>query len=266
MTTTVGESRALSDDGGTPISRPYRRPATPELIIPNAPWETVRARVHKLWVAQDAPHHSLLGQTRSGKTYLIVNGLLPMCKWDRVLIIDVKGDDPSLPIGRKVTRMPGRFRAVADMIREKKPMQNWFRLIVDRNYEIAHEQVGEALEEIFEMGDFVVVVDELRAILDTRPPGINLAPIWETLMMRGGYKGISMINATQEPRWVKGSFYTQASFFWLSRVEDERAQQRIAEIGSSRALLPHLGQIEKRRWLYMDNEEPQRFWARTKVT
>jgi len=74
-----------------------------------------------------------------------------------------------------------------------------------------------------------------------------------------------MVNLTQEPRWVPHSYYTQSSFFFLGRVEDELSQKRIAEIGSSRALLEHLSRIRKRNWLYMDNEESDRFWARTMV-
>lgn len=238
-----------------------------DLVIPEVPWEAVRSRVNRLWVANEAPHHSLLGLTRSGKTFLIVKGLLPMAKWDRVLIIDMKdGSDPALQIGKPVRRMPSKgFRAVRDMVREEKPEQNWLRLIADPDWAIASQQVGEALDMVYEMGDFVVVIDELRGVTDARPPGINLAPQWERLMMRGGSRGISMINATQEPRFVKHSFYTQASFAWFSRIEDELSQKRVAEIGSSRALLPHLSNIRKRNWIFMDNEEPDRYWARTMV-
>lgn len=238
-----------------------------DLHIPEVPWDHVRARVRRLWVANEAPHHSLIGQTRSGKTYLIVEGLLPMAKWDRVLIIDMKdGSDPALQIGKPVQRLPSKgYRAVRDMVRENKAEQNWFRLIASPDWAVATEQVGEALDMVYEMGDWVVVIDELRGVTDSRPPGINLAPQWERLMMRGGSRGISMINATQEPRFVKHSFYTQASFGWLSRVEDELSQKRIAEIGSSRALLPHLSRIQKRNWIFMDNEEQDRYWARTMV-
>jgi DNA segregation ATPase FtsK/SpoIIIE-like protein len=248
-----------------PVLASDRKPTS--LHIPEVPWPTIRARVHEKWVANEAPHHSLIGQTRSGKTYLIVNGILPMAEWDRVLIIDMKdGTDPALQIGKPVQRMPSKgFRAVRDMVRERKPRQNWFRLIASPDWAVASEQVGEALDAVYEMGDFVVVIDELRGVTDARPPGINLAPSWERLMMRGGSRGISMINATQEPRWVRHSFYTQAAFGWLSRVEDELSQKRIAEIGSSRLLLPHLSRIQKRHWIYMDNEDPDRFWGKTMV-
>lgn len=238
-----------------------------ELFIPDMPWDAVQSRVRRLWVANEAPHHSVIGQTRSGKTFLIVEGLLPLAEWDRVLIIDMKdGDDPALQIGKPVNRLPRKgYRAVRDMVRENKPRQNWFRLIAHPDYRIANEQVGEALDLVYEAGDFVVVIDELRGLTDAKAPGINLAAPWERLMMRGGSRGICMINGTQEPRWVRHSFYTQPSFSWVSRVEDELSQKRIAEIGSSRALLAHLAKIQKRNFIFMDNEDEDRFFARTMV-
>jgi hypothetical protein len=74
-----------------------------------------------------------------------------------------------------------------------------------------------------------------------------------------------MVNLSQEPKWLPSSYYTQSSFYWISRIEDEAVQKRITEIGSSRALLPHLQAIPKRRWIYMDNLDDDRFWAKTMV-
>ena len=114
-------------------------------------------------------------------------------------------------------------------------------------------------------GDWVVVVDELRYVTDTKAPGLNLSPQWEAIVLRGGSRGVGLVNLTQEPRWVRGSFYTQGSYYWISRVEDEAAQKRIAEIGSSRALLDHLTNIPRRTWIYTDSLEDERFWAYTRV-
>lgn len=241
--------------------------ANQTLTIPDLGWDRVVARLNRLWIVKKASHHSLMGQTRSGKSYLVSKGLLPkLAKWDRVLIVDVKGDDPSLQIGRPVRRIPSKLASVRRMVEEDKPYQNWFRLVTYDDWQDAHEQVGEAYERVFNDGEWLIYHDELRAIVDPRPPGINLRPEWERFRLRGGSKGIGLIDATQEPRWVPGSFYSQSSFFWFSRIEDEVSQKRLSEIGSSRALMPHLAGIPKRRWLYMDNEEDDRFWARTVVT
>lgn len=242
---------------------------TPDtLTITDMSWEAVVARLNRLWVVRQASHHSIMGQTRSGKSYLVSKGLLPaLAKWDRLLIIDVKGDDPSLQIGKPVRRLPSRLAGARKMVEQERPFENWFRLVTYPDWADAHEQVGEAYERVFNQGDWLIYHDELRAIVDPRPPGINLRAEWERFRLRGGYRGIGLIDATQEPRWVPGSFYSQSAFYWFSRIEDEVSQKRLAEIGSGRkALMPHLASIAKRRWLYMDNEEDQRYWARTMVT
>jgi hypothetical protein len=207
-----------------------------------------------------------MGQTRSGKSYLVRHGIAPIVRYQKMLILDAKGDDKTLRgFGRPVQRIPRAMRTVRRMMREEKPGDNWFRLMITRGQKAAHDQVGEALETVYNEGDWTVVVDELRHLVDARYPGINLRDQWEELMLRGGSRGIRMVNLSQEPKWLPSSFYTQASFYWISRIEDEAVQKRITEIGSSRALLPHLQAVPKRRWIYMDNLEDERFWARTKV-
>jgi hypothetical protein len=218
-------------------------------------------------VIRDAPHHSIMGQTRSGKSHLTRWGILETCRFDRVLFIDCKGDDPTLAgLGRVVNRFPSRgMRSARQLMSDGAAYENWFRLVISTNWELAREQIGEALEAVMDEGDWVVVIDELRVITDTRPPGVNLAPQWEAIILRGGGKGVGAVNLTQEPRWVRGSFYSQPSFLWISRVEDEAAQKRIAEIGSSRALLEHLSTIKRRWWIYTDSLEDERFWALTQA-
>ena len=208
-----------------------------------------------------------MGQTRSGKSYLTRYGILDTCVNDHVLIIDGKGDDPTfMGLGTVVNRFPKPVaRQRRQFMKDPEPRQHWYRLVTSRNFAIAREQVGEALEAVMEEGDWVVVVDELRYVTDTRPPGLNLAPQWEAIVLRGGSRGVGLVNLTQEPRWVRGSFYTQSSFYWISRVEDEAAQKRLAEIGSSRDLMRYLPSIPRRMWIYTDNLEDVRYWAMTQV-
>jgi len=241
--------------------------ARTELVIPEVSWPTIRSRLQRLWVIRDAPHHSVMGQTRSGKSYLMRHGILDVCRFDRVLIIDCKGDDTTLSgLGRVVNRFPSRLtRSARQLMSDKAAYENWFRLVISLDWSVARDQVGEALERVMEEGDWVVVIDELRVITDTRAPGLNLAPQWEAIILRGGGKGVGAVNLTQEPRWVRGSFYTQSSFYWFSRVEDEAAQKRIGEIGSSRSLIDHMNRIPRRKWIYMDNLEDERFWGLTQV-
>ena len=238
------------------------------LTIPDLHWYAVRNRINMYWEAREAPHISIMGQTRSGKSYLVRHGILPLCRWDRVLIIDVKGDDKTLTgLGHPVRKLPGFTHGMKRLIREDRPGDNWFRLITHDDFAAAREQVGEAFERVYHEGDWVVVIDELRAITDPRAPGLALKDHWERFILRGGSRGIATVNLSQEPRWCPGSFYTQSNFYLFSRLEDEAAHKRLSEIGSAKGLLPHITTIPRRWWLYMDNmdDSGDRFWARTTV-
>ena len=199
------------------------------LTIPQVDWLTIRGRINRYWEAREAPHISIMAQTRAGKTYLVRHGLLPLTKWDRVLILDFKGDDPTMRgLGRPVREIPGKLRSLAQLTRDKEPGENWFRLVAHKNFDEARDQIGTALERVYDEGDWVVVTDELRALTDTQPPGLRLRWLWERMILRGGSRGLATVNLSQEPRWCPGSFYTQSNFYFFSRLEDEATHKRIA--------------------------------------
>jgi len=232
--------------------------------IPTRSWASVIRRVDVLWKPEFAPHHSILGQNGSGKTHLVVHGILPLCVDDKVCIIDNKGDDPVLRASgaKPVRALPGELKRVT--FDDAKPKSAWYRLVVSDEPEHAKDQVGQALDKIYKEGNWIVVLDETRAISDPRSPGLGLQPELDRLWLRGRSRHISLIASTQAPRWVPSSFYDQCQFVWCSRIRDERAHQRIMEIGSmTRAHIPHIARVRKRRWLYMDDEEEETWIAET---
>ena len=256
-----------------PPRQPSRRPRTElssqsvkdtDVSIPTKSWQSVIRRVDVLWKPQFAPHHSILGQNGSGKTHLIVHGLLPLCVDDKVAIIDSKGDDSVLRAsGAKSVRvLPRELKRIA--FDDAKPKSAWYRLVVADGHDEAQDQVGRALEQIYKEGNWIVVLDETRAISDPRSPGLGLQPQLDRLWLRGRSRNISVIASTQAPRWVPSSFYDQCQFVWCSRIRDGRAHERIMEIGSmTRAHIPYIAKVRKRRWLYMDDEEDETWMAET---
>lgn len=244
--------------------------AEASLGIRRVPWQQVIGRVDRLWVPNDAPHHSVVGQTRSGKSYMITRGLLPLVARDNVLTIDCKGGDKTLlgACGKPVKRLPGRTRKLSS---ERRPKENWYHLLVADNRMEAIEQVHAALEQVYREGDWTVVVDETRALTDPstnrQSPGLGMGPQLDRIWLRGGGRGISLIAGTQAPRFVPSSFYDQPSFVWVSRIRDRRAHERVMEIGSmTRDHIPVIGRIRKREWLYMDDEEEETWQALTTLT
>lgn len=238
--------------------------------IPRVPWVEVHDRVGDFWIPGDAPHHAVVAQTRGGKSFLIGNGILKHRQYNRVLIIDVKGDDPTYAeIGKPVQKIPRRFsRSFNDWLSETKPMEHWYRLVVKEDWNDAREQVAKALAECYREHKWTVVLDETRALTDPRPPGLNLSPLIEQLWLRGGSKEVEVVAATQGPRWVPRSFYEQAQFHWIGRIEDEDSQKRLREIGGmERYHLPTIKALQRHHFIYTDNlgDDGERYRGITKV-
>jgi hypothetical protein len=250
--------------GNTSLLEPTGKPDPKAPVsIPTREWKEVIERVNRLWQPKFAPHHSIVGQNGAGKSHLIIHGLLPLCQHDNVAIFDNKGDDPVLAAagGRTVRHLPSRIRRTLD---NDNPKDGWYRIVVYDETHRAQEQVGNALDRIYSEGNWIVVLDETRAISDPRSPGLGLQPLLDRMWLRGRSRGISVLASTQAPRWVPSSFYDQCQFVWTSRIRDERAHQRIMEIGSmTRAHIPVISGIRKRRWLYMDDEDAETWLAET---
>ena len=251
-----------------PDSSRFKNPE--DAHIPIVPYEEVHGRLGEFWIPGDAPHHAIVAQTRGGKSYLIGNGVLRHREMKRVLIIDVKGDDPTYAeIGKPVQKIPSSFsRGVNDWLSEAKPKEHWYRLVVKEDWTDAREQVAKALAACYKEHDWTIVLDETRALTDPRPPGLNLSPLVEQLWLRGGSKGVEVVAATQGPRWVPRSFYEQAQFHWIGRIEDEDSQKRLREIGGmERYHLPTIKALQRHHFIYTDNlgEDGLRYRGITKV-
>lgn len=216
--------------------------------IRRLPWAQVSQDVFGKWTPNDAPHHSILCLTGGGKSYLYTRGLLPMRGWRRCLIIDVKGDDETLEgVGRRIRQIPGNNPLVR---KRRHPDSEWYRLIVHDDAKKAREQVRDALAHVYRQGDWTVFLDETRHLTDPRAPSLGLRSYIEQLWLKGRSRRVEVVGATQAPRWMPSSFYDQPSFVWIGRINDERAHQRMREIGGlKRGHLGTIMQLQKREFL-----------------
>lgn len=235
-----------------------------DALVPWTPWETVAQRVNKMWDPENTPHMSIIGLTGSGKSYLAINGILkPMCSMDRVLIIDSKGDDKLVSTtGQGVDELPKH--AWYSPKRKAQPFDSWWRLNVHDERRKAQVQVFKALERVYNEGNWVVYLDEIRDLSDPKAPNLGLSSWIDRIYRKGRSKHISLIAATQAPRWVPASFYDQASFAWIGRLADEQKQKRLLEIGGmNKSYFPYVAGLQRREWLLTaDNGE---HLLRTKV-
>ena len=213
--------------------------------IPRKSWQEVRFDIYDRWNPNNSPHHSIISLTGGGKSYLATRGLLPMRGWRRTLYIDNKGDDDTLrDVGRKIREIPKRdpwFRS------RKEPDSLWYRLIVHEDWNRGREQVKNALAQVYSQGNWTIFVDETRNLTDPRVPSLNLRNYVEQIWLRGRSRGVELVSMTQAPRWVPSSFYDQPSFVWIGRINDERAHQRLREIGGLKRQHLHIIQKLQRR-------------------
>lgn len=219
--------------------------------IKHRSWEEVSSEIKRLWKPLDAPHHSIIGLSGSGKSFLTTRGIMPLRADKRAVIIDVKGDDPTLRgIGRPVKRLPTGKPWYKRALKAEEPQDQWYRLIVDENPTNAKAQVRHALEQMYKQGKWLIVVDETRHITDSQPPFLGLRPHLEQIWLRGRSREVELIAMTQSPRWVPGSFYDQPSFVWIGRINDEDRQRRLREIGGlKRQHLPYISNLKKREFM-----------------
>lgn len=239
-------------------------PEVPENSAPWLHWNAVATRVNQMWDPKNTPHHSIVGLTGSGKSYLCVNGILrPMCSMDRVVLFDTKGDDEVFSsVGRPVRELPRNTWYGKLGRRRDEPMDHWWRIVIHEDKAKAQQQVFEALDRIHKEGNYVSVLDEIHFITATKH--LKLEPQVDTLYRLGRNRGNSVIACTQAPRYVVSSFYDQASFAWIGHIRDEQRQKRLLEIGGmSRKELPLISTLKRREWLL--SADSGEFFARTKV-
>ena len=237
-------------------------------FAPWVEWPEVVKLMDVQWDPENSPHHSIVGLTGSGKSYLAINGLLkPLCKWDRVLIVDVKRNDTLVSsVGKPCIELPPKTWYT----RKREPYDSWHRLVVHdqflpENREKAKQQVFNAMHRCYKEGDWVIYFDEVQDIGGLRKPNLGLSMHLDEFYRKGRSHRLPVIATTQAPRHVPSSFYDQASFGWLGRIADEDKQKRLREIGGlPKEALPVVSSLRRREWLLTADNGEQ--FLRTKVT
>lgn len=198
-----------------------RAPALAEPAT-RVPWDEHLRFMAQAWTPGD--HVSVFAQTHAGKSVL-VRALLVLVRDERIITFDCKGDDPEIT-GQPIRRLPRRMGRALSL-----QQKHHYRIVAPDNRAQARAVVGDALNASYAEGDWVVNLDEVRAITDPRDPGLGLAALVERDWIRGRSRRITVIASTQGPRWVPSSMYDQATFVYLSRLLDTRARKRVREIG-----------------------------------
>lgn len=212
--------------------------------VPFVPWADHHRAMVEDWTLDETPHVSIIAPTGSGKTVLMGKGLLPALREDQLLYFDVKGWDKEInKLGmRRVKRFPTRLER---NMRDTAPQAKWYLYRANDSVDTAR-----VMERAYAEGGWTLVLDEERAMTDNHP-SLGLKAYIEKYRMRGRGR-VTVIAATQAPRFVASSFYEQASHLYIARVEDKRARRRLQEIGGNSELIDRVvSQLPRYHFLYI---------------
>jgi hypothetical protein len=198
------------------------------------PWETVGAILRQN--LKPGKHVAIIAKTGDGKTTLCVDGLLPY--YEDVLIIDSTAD-PNPPLAgygepvRRFGKIEGHQRLELKDMSGKSRQKLWHYLTK------AHDQ-----------GNIAVYIDELRHLTERRY--FNLTSQLEYLWLFGRKRGVTIIGASQAPRFLPSAFYDQSKNHILFRTRDRRTLRRMSEIGGDVDTIEYfLPQLEEHEFLYV---------------
>jgi len=97
--------------------------------------------------------------------------------------------------------------------------------------DVANQKVaiGNMLQSLYVTGGWTVYLDEVRYVTQY----LKLAPAVELLWQQGRSLNLSIMAATQRPRHIPLSAYSQATHLFLWRDNDEENIRRLSGLGAA---------------------------------
>lgn len=172
-------------------------------------------------------HISMIGPTGRGKSTLALHLLRSR---PYVVVLDAKGGDDTLngsgfevvhewPIPRERERL-GDGRPIRLLLRPRGHGRE--------RLDEAHDLFSRCIQGALDSQHWTIYVDELRLTAEGRT--IDLAPEVEVAYMTGRGRRVTMVSATQAPRWIPKAAYDQATHQFHWPIPDRDARRRQAEI------------------------------------
>lgn len=186
--------------------------------VPLVRWSELAPRM--AWAQGE--HVTLVGPTGQGKTTLL-KSLLPMRTY--VAVIATKPVDASLDALRRQGYV---------LIREWPPKRDTERVLlwpkIDRITDLPNQAavIRDALGAIYTSGSWCVALDEARYVAEQ----LGARDLLQLLWLQGRSNKVSIVAATQRPRFLPIEAFSQATHLFLWRSRDRYDLDRLAGLGT----------------------------------
>ena len=195
-------------------------------------WDTFRDWFKPRW--RQGEHLSILAPTGAGKT-TFAGGLLDLRRY--VLAADPKGGDETLgALGLEtLADWPGvreMDRLLEHHERHDPPLPTRFRMgpvvQIEKDLVRMKRAISESLDGAWQMGGWTYYIDELQVVADRRL--LNLSAKVDKLLVSARSKGVSVVTAFQQPKWVTSASLTQPTWLAVGYTRDTDTVNRLAEL------------------------------------
>lgn len=215
-------------------------------VAPRVPWDKFTESVFQ-W--ERGEHVALLGPTGQGKTFLL-RALLPMHPYVVVMATKPRDDVMTQLITRGYTKLErwGSYPA-RDMPRRVL----WPDATKVGSLDHQRDVFEDAFERIYREGSWTVAIDELWFM--TKVLRLEL-PV-RIYLLQARSLGISLLTATQRPKFVPLEVYDQSTHLFFWRDNDENNLKRLSEINArgGRAIRSIVMNLEKHQVLYVNTRD-----------
>jgi hypothetical protein len=214
------------------------------VTIPEVEFKRVASRVRNYWnPSLNNPHQGWFGMSRSGKSYAIRHGILPIAgNNSRIVVMDVKpgGERTWNGFGNDVAELPRGFGRGNDGTPH-------YHMLVDNK-----AQAQRFLEMIANDGSCIVVVDDARRIT-ANAPDFGLGNYVDQLLTIGAAIGITVIICANSTTWATSSLRDQCGIYWVGQITNQDERKRITGYaGLPKEAIPLIGRMKPKHFLYSD--------------